>query len=81
LQYFVARIDYDTGENMTDEKIRSYDFGFDLRTMGSVHIYDDNNVLIGQGANGTIVEVNPQGEVIFDAILEPYYRAYPIQLY
>ena len=68
-------------ENMTVEKTWTYDFGFDLRTMGSIHVYDDGNVLIGNGANGDLVEVNRQGEIIFDARLKIYYRAYPIQLY
>jgi arylsulfate sulfotransferase len=68
-------------ENMTVEKVWTYDFDFTLASLGSIHVYEDGNVLIGNGVNGNLTEVNRQGEVVFEASLGYYYRAYPVELY
>jgi arylsulfate sulfotransferase len=67
--------------NMTVEKIWTHDFSYSTRTMGSVQVFEDDNVLIGHGEKGTITEVTREGEVVFDARLGYFYRAYPVQFY
>lgn len=67
--------------NMTVEKVWTHDFSFSTRTMGSVHIYDDGNVLIGHGEKGILLEVNREGDIVFGARMKYYYRAYPIEFY
>jgi len=67
--------------DMTVEKIWTHDEAFSTRTMGSVHIYEDGNVLIGHGEKGILTEVTRDGMVVFKANLKYFYRAYPIQFY
>ena len=37
--------------------------------------------ILSHGENGWLIEVNRQGEVIFEARLQTYYRAYPYEFY
>ena len=67
--------------NMTVEKVWTKDFSFSTRTMGSVQVFEDGNVLVGHGERGTITEVTRTGEVVFNARLKYFYRAYPVQFY
>ena len=66
---------------MTVEKIWTHDFDYSTRTMGSVQVRENGNVLIGHGETGTLIEVTRQGEVVFEAELQTYYRAYPFKFY
>jgi arylsulfate sulfotransferase len=67
--------------DMTVEKIWTYEESFSTRTMGSVHVYENGNVLMGHGEKGIIREVTRTGEIVFDANLNYFYRAYPVHLY
>ena len=69
--------------NMTVRKTWTYNSHFATRTMGSVHIFDNGNVLIGHGEKGNIIEVTREGEVVFDANMKKryFYRAYPFEFY
>ena len=68
-------------DNMTVKKIWTYDLNNVARTMGSVHLYDDNSIQIGHGSKGKIYEVTREGEILFEGQLNTFYRAYAIQLY
>jgi len=67
--------------NMTVEKVWTYDCNFVTRTMGSVQVFEDGNVLLGHGEKGRLTEVDRDGNIVFDARLLYFYRAYPVKLY
>jgi arylsulfate sulfotransferase len=66
---------------MTVEKIWTYDFDFETRTQGSVHILSNGHILVGHGEIGKLTELSREGEVVFDARLSVFYRAYPFDIY
>ena len=49
--------------------------------LGSVHKFENGNVLIGHGAKGYLYELTQEKEIIFQAHSYSYYRAYPMQFY
>jgi len=67
--------------NMTVEKIWTHDFSFSTGSMGSIHVFEDDNVYVGHGARGEITEVTRDNEVVFEATLGKFYRSYPMQFY
>lgn len=66
---------------MTVEKIWSHNLGYPARTMGSVHIYEDNTVQIGHGGLYHIYVVSRDGDILFDGALKTFYRSYDISFY
>jgi len=79
---FTRILEFSVDESdMTAEKTWNLDFTFSTRTMGSIHVYEDGTLLVGHGERGKVLEVTRSGEVLFDARLKTFYRAYPIWLY
>ncbi len=68
-------------ENMTVEKVWSYDLNDAARSLGSVQIYDDYSVQIGHGNKGYLYEVSRDKEILFKGKLMTFYRSYAIRLY
>ena len=66
---------------MTVRTIWTHDFDYSTRALGSVHMRENKNVLIGHGEGGTLIEVTRGGEVLFEGKVKNFYRAYPIELY
>jgi arylsulfate sulfotransferase len=66
---------------MTVRTIWTHDFSYSTRALGSIYKHENNNVLIGHGEGGLLIEVNHAGEVLFEGKLKNFYRAYPIEFY
>jgi arylsulfate sulfotransferase len=68
-------------ENMTVEKIWSYDLDDVATAVGSIHIYEDESVQIGHGGKDWFYEVSRNGQVLFEASMRSFYRSYPFDFY
>lgn len=67
--------------NGTVETIWTHDFDYSTRTMGSVQVLENDNVLIGHGERGILMEITREGGVVFEGKVKTYYRAYPVEFY
>jgi hypothetical protein len=66
---------------MTARTVWTHDFDYSTRALGSIHLHENKNVLIGHGEGGLLIEVTREGEVVFEGKVKNFYRAYPIELY
>lgn len=65
-------VEYDISNNTI---VFSYD-AFETKTMGSVQKLPDGNYLIGSGASGEVIVVDPTGVIVsYLKLDEPFYRA------
>lgn len=68
-------------EDMSVEKVWTYDLPDAARSLGSVQMYEDRSVQIGHGRKGEILEVSRQKELLFKGKLKSFYRSYSIRFY